>query len=251
MSIIGKSVVKFEEIIKKYNLLNTEVSVTAKSLTPEEAIGNPERKDYPIIEGKEKIIEAEVLTGKGHAFTDSPKSFTGQLKEVLDIDLISNSNRAIYAATLNAVLQHLGLTSVTVHCKDNEPEKCAVEIADFIKKEFGTVKIGLIGLNPAIAESLLNVFGKENVLISDLNKDNINKIKFGTKILNGKTQTEDLVKKSDFVLITGTTLINNTFDEILRYIEKHQKKYYCYGVTVAGVNSLLGINRICPYGRDK
>ena len=251
MLIIEKSIIKFEEIIKKNNLSDVKVSVIAKPLTPEEAIGNPERKDYPIIEGKERVIEAKVLSGKGHAFTDSPHSFTGQLKEVLNIDLISNSNRAIYVATLNAVLQHLDLTSGTVHCKDKEPGKCSVEIADFIKKEFGNIKIGLIGLNPAIADSLVNVFGKGNILISDLNKDNINKFKFGIKILNGKTQTEDLVKNSDFVLITGTTLINNTFDDILSYIQKYQKKYYCYGVTVAGIDSLLGINRICPYGRDE
>ena len=120
-----------------------------------------------------------------------------------------------------------------------------------IEKELDNIKIGLIGLNPAIAERLVNVIGKEHVLISDLNKDNINNFKFGIKILNGKTQTEDLVKNSDFILMTGTTLINNTFDDILSYVQKYQRKYYCYGVTVAGINSLLGINKICPYGRDE
>ena len=38
-------------------ILDEKVEVKAKSLTPEEAIGNTERKDYPILTGKDVMIE--------------------------------------------------------------------------------------------------------------------------------------------------------------------------------------------------
>ncbi|MFC2093146.1 hypothetical protein ACFLSV_04515, partial [Bacteroidota bacterium] len=147
-SILKKSLVKLREIIKENELFDVMVSVKAVPLTPEEAIGNPERRDYPIIEGKEKVIEANVLGVKGHAFTDFPQEFNGTLKDVLELSFISNQNRAVYVATLNAVLRHLDIVEGTVHCKDEDPEKCAKEIALYLFEKFGKVKIGLIGLNP-------------------------------------------------------------------------------------------------------
>jgi uncharacterized protein (DUF4213/DUF364 family) len=61
--------------------------------------------------------------------------------------------------------------------------------------------------------------------------------------------TEKLVQESDMVLVTGTTLVNGTFERIWGAIQKYNKDYLIYGVTSAGVCSLAGLNRICPYGR--
>ncbi|MEA1972414.1 MAG: hypothetical protein U9N34_03850, partial [Candidatus Cloacimonadota bacterium] len=47
-----------EEQILKHNLQHKEISIKCKILTPEEAIGNPDKDDFPIIKGKEKMIEA-------------------------------------------------------------------------------------------------------------------------------------------------------------------------------------------------
>jgi uncharacterized protein (DUF4213/DUF364 family) len=111
------------------------------------------------------------------------------------------------------------------------------------------INIGLIGLNPAIAESLVKTFGPERVNITDLNYDNIGKMKFGVTIRDGRTETEDMIKTADLILMTGTTLVNNTFDGIHEYINKYKKKYLIYGVTASGINELLGFQGICPYGR--
>jgi hypothetical protein len=249
-TILEESKGKFEEIMNEKRLLDVHVSVTVRPLTPEEAIGNPLRRDYPIIEGKERVIEADVLGAKGHAFTDSPRNFFGTMREVLELPLTTNQNRSVFIAVMNAMLRHLEKIGGTVHCKDEDPEKCAKEIAAFVKEKRGGVRVGLIGLNPAIAEALTSAFGEKNMMISDLNRDNIGKKKFGVTVVDGRTDTDTLIERSDFVVVTGTTIVNGTFDAIMRTIEKFGKDYLVYGVTGSGVCHLQGLNRMCPYGRD-
>jgi hypothetical protein len=242
---------RLEEILKAKRLLDVPVIVTVRPLTPEEAIGSPQRRDYPIIEGKERVIEATVLGSRGHSFTDSPQDFRGTLGEVAQLPLTSNRNRAVFIAVLNAVLRRLDEVEGTIHCRDEDPEKCADEIATFVLEKWGTVKVGLIGLNPAIAEALTSKFGTDNVTISDLNRENIGRERFGVLVLDGRIDTERLIEQSDVVILTGTTLVNNTFDSIMHAIRKHKKDYLVYGVTGAGVCHLMGLNRMCPYGRNQ
>ena len=250
VGILEQTRVQAREIAEKEHLLNVAVTVLAKPLTPEEAIGNPGRRDFPIIIGKERVVEATLLGSKGHAYTDSPQEFLGTLKDILNLELTTNQNRAIYVATINALLGSLRIVDKTVHCKDDEPEECALEIADTVLKKYGRADVGLIGLNPAIAERLVDTFGPDHVRITDLAKDNIGQQRFGVEIWDGNKRTEDLVDASDVVIFTGTTLINNTFDRIWDLIQTGGKKYVVYGVTAAGVCRLLDIERICPRGRD-
>ncbi len=242
---------KLKHILEAKHLLGTQVSIVAKPLTPEEAIGNPSRRDFPIIEGKERVVEAEVLSAKGHAFTDSPKNFQGTLQDVLKLPLTSNQNRSIFIAALNAILRQLEMVEGTVHCKDEDPEKCAEEIAALIQEKWGRVVVGLIGLNPAIAEKLVTTFGLDNVLITDLNQQNINKPKFGVRVWDGREETDKLIEQSDVVILTGTTLVNDTFDPIMESIRKRKKEHIIYGVTGAGICKMMDLNRICPYGRNQ
>jgi uncharacterized protein (DUF4213/DUF364 family) len=164
--------------------------------------------------------------------------------------LDSNGQRAIFIATMNAVLKHLNIIETTLHCKNEEPEKCAQVIASFIKEKLESKSVGLIGLNPAIAEALSNAFGPENLRINDLNPQNIDTIKFGVTIRDGNTMTDRLVQESDFILLTGTTFVNGTFDGIWEAIQKYGKDYLIYGVTCTGICNLTGLDRICPYGRN-
>jgi len=251
VGVIERTRTRFREIAEKECLLDVDVSVLVKPLTPEEAIGEPGRRDFPIIIGKERVVEAGLLGSKGHAFTDSPKDFLGTLNEVLDLDLSTNHNRAIYIATLNAVLGSLKMVDKTVHCKDEEPEECALEIAGLLLKKYGKVNVGLIGLNPAIAQRLSETFGPDHFRITDLSRDNIGKSRFGVQIWDGGERTQDLVDASDVVVFTGTTLANDTFGQIWSRIQDREKDYLVYGVTAAGVCGLLGIERICPRGRTE
>lgn len=250
-SILENSKIQFAEIVAKHRLLDTRVSVLVKTLTPEEAIGEPGRRDFPIILGKERVIEAEVLGARAHAFTDSPGEFVGDLKEVLHLPLTSNRERGIYVATLNATFKYLNFIENTIHCKDEDPERCGKEIASQLLKQWGKVRVGFIGLNPAIAENLTETFGMENVRITDLDRRNVNSLKFGVKVWDGNEMTKELIKQSDTLLITGTTIVNGTFDAILQGVQNDRKDYLIYGVTGAGICHLMGLNRICPYSRNQ
>jgi len=241
---------RLQEMVQDRDLLQADVTVLAHPLTPEEAIGTPGRRDFPIIIGKERILEATFLNAKGQAFTDSAREFVGTLAQVIELPFSSNQNRAIFVATLNAVLAHLGLVDQTVHCKDDEPETCGDDIARDILAHHGRSVVGLIGLNPAIADHLVRVFGADRVRISDMYRDNIGKTRFGVEVWDGAERTQDLIASSDVVLMTGTTLQNGTFDDIWAAVEAQGKPGIVYGVTAAGVCALSGIPRLCPCGRD-
>jgi hypothetical protein len=242
---------RLAEIVIKNHLNDTQVTVLVKTLTPEEAIGEPGRRDYPIVLGKERMIEATVLGTRGQAFTDSPGEFVGKLVEISTYPLSSNKGRAIYVATLNAVMNHLNQVEKTIHCRDEDPERCAEEIAAHILAQWGKVTVGLIGMNPAIAERMIHTFGENKVRITDLNRQNISSTKFGVKIWDGITMIEELVRQSEVILITGTTFVNGTFDSIMELIQIYGKNYLIYGVTGSGICELMGLKRICPYGRNQ
>jgi hypothetical protein len=91
-SILKNSKNELAEIVTENRLLDARVFVLVKTLTPEEAVGVPGRRDFPIILGKERVVEAEVLGAKAHAFTDSPGEFMGSLKKVLSLPLTSRSS---------------------------------------------------------------------------------------------------------------------------------------------------------------
>jgi uncharacterized protein (DUF4213/DUF364 family) len=250
-SVLENSKIQLAKIISQNNLSGVHVSVLVKTLSPREAIGEPGRRDFPIILGKERVVEAEILGAKAHAFTDSPGEFMGDLKEVFDFPLTSNRERSIYVAALNAVLKYLHLIENTIHCKDEDPEKCGKEIASEILKKWGKIKVGVVGLNPALLENLVATFGDANIKMTDLNKQNVNFLKYGVTVWDGNEMTEELTKQSDVILMTGTTLVNGTFDKIMSYVEHYRKDYLIYGVTGAGICQLMKLNRTCPYSRSQ
>jgi uncharacterized protein (DUF4213/DUF364 family) len=248
--ILEQTKARIREMAENAQILDARVAVFAKPLTPEEAIGHPGRRDFPIIIGKERVVEATILGSHGQAYTDSPQEFLGTLHDVLQLELTTNQHRAIYVATINALLSKLKMVEKTIHCKDEEPEECALEIANFLLDKYGLTDIGLIGLNPAIAERLVETFGADHVRITDLNKDNIGRRRFGVEVWDGDERTEDLIDASDVIVFTGTTLVNDTFGRIWNGIQARKKKYVVYGITAAAVCTLLGIDRICPCGRN-
>lgn len=236
---------KLQEIIARNKLGNVKVRVTIGTLSVKQAIGAPKRQDFPLLQGKEVMIEAEFQGSYGQAFTDRPGDFTGSLNDVLSLSLDTSENRAIFIATINAVLSYLGMISRTRHCHDEEPEECAAQIAQHILAEVGKVKVGLIGLQPAILENLVLTFGVDNIRCTDLNPDNIGTEKYSAEIWDGKTDTEKLIKWCDLVLATSSSIVNNTFDAIREMAILQGKRLILFGVTGAGVSALLGLEILC------
>ncbi len=248
ISILEQAEQEFSQIAQDKNLLQEHIKVEIRPLSPRQAIGTPVRQDYPILTGKEVIVEAKFRNGYGQAFTDKPQVFEGTLQDVLELPLNESGNRAIFLATLNAVTSHLELADRVRHCKDEEPEKCAAEIAEVLLQRFGKTSVGLIGLQPAILENLVKVFGADKVRCSDLNPQNVGTVKYGCRIANGATDNPDIVKTSGVILVTSSTLSNDTFDTLHRAAKLAGKPIIMFGISGAGVAALLDLERLCFYG---
>lgn len=227
----------FRKLVEDNGLLNDEVKITGRALTAEEAIGNTERKDFPIIKGKEKLLQADFKGAKGQAFTDMPNNFHGNLKQIIEMPLQTNFDTAVYIATLNAVCRYLGITDKTVHCKDGEPEKCALELVEYIKNKYGNPKIALIGFQPAMLENLSKNY---KVRIVDLDANNIGKVKYGVTVEDGSKPIDDLLNWCDIVVATGSTVANKTITSILL-----DKSTIFFGTTLAGTAALMKLERFC------
>ena len=75
------------KLLTEEGILGEQVVINTKSLTPEEAIGITKRKDFPIITGKDVMVQAECMGSLGQAFTDAPSSFEGMLEVILLMDI--------------------------------------------------------------------------------------------------------------------------------------------------------------------
>jgi hypothetical protein len=218
------------------DILSEKIVVTAKALSTKEAIGNPEDDDYPIQQGKEKIMQAEFKGAFGQAFTDHFGNFKGTLKDVIDLPLVNNFQKAVFISSLNAVLRFQGQIEKTIHCHDDEPVECAQKLGLYIKEKYGNVKITQIGFQPRMAEYLSKIF---NMRLIDLDPDNIGKKKQGV-LIEGADATEDAINWCDLLLVTGTTVANGTIELFL-----NKKDILFYGTTIAGSAMLMGWDRFC------
>ncbi len=231
---------KFLNLIKEKDLLSQKVEVvSARSLTPQEVIGTPERDDFPLLKGEEVMLQADFKGSLGQAFTDMPGNYSSSLREILAMSLDNNFKRAIFIATLNAVLRYLNYISKTVHCKDKEPGECAIHLVDYIKERFGNPRIAFIGMQPAIVEALAAQF---EIRVVDLDPDNVGQKKCGV-LIEDAAHTKEILSWADVILATGTTVVNDTLTPLLI-----EKPIIFYGVTIAGVAYLKGYEQYCFCG---
>jgi uncharacterized protein (DUF4213/DUF364 family) len=224
--------------------------VASRPLSAVEAIGDTGRDDFPILRGKEVLMQAVYKGSAGQAFTAAKGIFRGTLGEVLNLPLADAFERALLVATMNAVLGYLGKAEGTVHCKNDGPKKCAAAMADWIKdqdknlsKEQGATKVGLVGLQPALLEALARALGPEKVMVSDLAE--AGSVRCRVKILDGM-KAEEMFEHCQVILITGSTLANGTIDDLMEMAESHSCRIVFYGSTIAGAAYLLGLERWCP-----
>jgi len=231
---------RFFNLIKEKDLMSSKVQVvSARTLTPQEVIGRPERNDFPLLKGKEVMIQADFEGSLGQAFTDMPGNYSGTLKEIFDMSLDNNFKRAVFIATLNAVLRHLNYISKTIHCRDKEPGECAAHLVNYIKELFGNPRIAFIGMQPAIVEALAAQF---EIRVVDLDTDNVGQRRCGV-LIEDVAYTKEILSWADLILATGTTVVNDTLTPLLI-----EKPIIFYGVTIAGVAYLKGYEQYCFCG---
>ncbi len=233
---------ELNNLVKENGLEASEIRILSAGLTPEEAIGITARKDYPILDGKEIMLQAEFDGAIGQAFTSAPASYAGTLEEILNADLENDDQaRALFIAAMNAVMCRLGKCEHTVHCKNDGPELCAVQYAQYIEKEYGDPKIAVVGYQPALLSELCSRF---QVRALDLNPANVGKERFGITIEHGVQDMDSVKDWADLILCTGSTLANAS---IVDYMEL-DKPVIFFGTTAAGAAAVLGLHRECFEG---
>jgi hypothetical protein len=230
---------EFLKLIKENGLEGEEVIVRAATLSTEQAIGNPDDKDYPIVKGMERLMQAEFRGGRGQAFTDRYGNFSGRLADIASMDLNNNFRRAVFVASLNAVMRYLGMIDRTVHCKDNQPRECGQELVNYIGQKYGRPKIAMVGFQPRMVEALAKRF---ELRVTDMDKENIGREKFGVRI-DGPDHTQENLDWCDIAVVTGTTVVNGTIEQF-----RIDKPVVFYGITISGAARLAGLNCFCPFG---
>jgi hypothetical protein len=230
----------FSKLIDNKNFYNEKVVIRARILDPKEAIGNPERKDFPLLKGKERIMQADFKGSYGQAFTDMYGNYEGTLDQIINMNLNNNYRRAIFVSTINAVMRYLNLIEGTIHCKDEDPEHCGEELINYILTNYDKPKIAFIGFQPALVEHCSKKF---EIKVLDLDKKNIGKEKFGLIILDGEKEIDKTLKWCDLAIATGSTFVNGSAQKIID--QMNNKPILFYGVTVAGIAKLLNLDRFC------
>ena len=234
---------RFAELIREHDLLGERIEVRGRILEPGEAIGTPKRQDYPLLKGKEKLMEAVFRGAQGQAFTDMPENFAGTLREIVGRPLETNYDRAVLISSINAVCNYLGISQNNIHCKNEEPEECAKAFATSLKDEFGSPRIAFVGYQPAMIQELARHFAMRVV---DLDQDNIGTVRYGVKIEDGSAAIGEFLDWGDLVLATGSSVINGTITNFIPH--KTGKPAIFYGTTIAGTAALMGLRKYCAKG---
>ncbi len=142
-------------------------------------------------------------------------------------------------ATLNAAMCSTGEISNTIHCKDEGPRQCSMELVEYIARQYDHPKIAMFGLQPAMAEALSAVF---LLRIFDLDQQNEGKVFNNSAVETGKYSLQKLEEWCDLFLVTGSTIVNGTIDHFL----EREKPVIFYGTTIVGPARLLGLKHFCP-----
>ena len=225
------------DLLRAEGLLMERIEIRARALSTEEAIGSPEHQDFPIQKGKEKLMQATFREAGGQAFTDMYGDYEGTLEQVLQLPMDNNHQRAVFVASLNAVLRYLGRIEGSIHCRDEEPVECGKSLVPYLKDRYAGARIAQVGFQPRMVE---NLAGSHPLRVLDMDPDNILMKKFGVTI-ESADHTEDAVNWAELILATGTALANGTITPLM-----NKKPIIFYGTTVAGAAHLMGWERFCP-----
>jgi hypothetical protein len=230
----------FSRLVEENSLGDEKITIEARPLSPDEAIGTPRHGDYPLLKGRERLMEAVFRGSCGQAYTDLFGNYLGSLGEVGELDLDDNFTRAVFISSLNAVMRSLKLVGGTVHCRDEEPILCARELPGYLNQFGEPEKIALVGLQPRLLDVLSGHF---QVRVTDRDDENI-----GTRkkdiLIESPDKAEEHIRWCDLALITGTTVVNGTIEKFIGI----DKPAVFYGVTIAGPAEILGLNRFCALG---
>ena len=220
--------------IEEHDLAGRHLQVRCRVLDSAEAIGSPTDRDYPILGGRESMVEAVFDGARGQAFADEFENLDGPVESLLEMEVDTNARRAIFMAGLNAVFRRCGVCDKTVHCRDEEPRDCAGRLHEVIP---GGEKVLLAGLQPRFLEVLAPT---NPVRAVDLDPRNVGEHRYGVAIEPAEATT-DAINWCDRMLVTGSTIVNGTITTFL----DAGKPVVFFGVTISAAAALLGLETFC------
>ena len=213
-----------------------------------------ENRDYALIRGPEILLTCKVLGYYGQAFTVAPKSYQGKLSDLFKMDLSSIYNRGLFYAVLNAILRKIGIIDRSCHYIGNESEKCGKLLANYIVEKYGlNTRILHIGYHPGHIHELYKVF-RDSLLITDLRHDIVWMFKNGRMIYDGMNNNV-YIGYVDVVLATGSSIINDTFWNIVSNSFIKNVDIIMYGISGYGASRLIQevipvkIESFCPFSK--
>jgi len=225
----------------EHNLEYETSIIKVRGLKPEEAIGRPDRVGYPLLKGREVMIQSEVKGAYGQAFTDEPSDYVGSLLSLYLMPLNTSGDRAMLVATINATYRYFGLVTNTKHCKNESPELCGKKVVMELSSKLPLAsKMVMIGFQPALAYHISRIF--KNFRVTDMDPDNIGRTKEGI-LIEPHTVNREVIAWSDAVLVTGSTLVNNSIDDIIEWGK--EKQTFFYGVTISAIAYEFSLRRLC------
>ncbi len=221
-------------LIDEHDLAGGDLRVRCRILDSVEAIGSPEDRDYPILRGREHMVEAVFDGARGQAFVDEFENLEGPVERLLEMNIDTNARRAIFIAGLNAVFRRCGRCEQTVHCRDDEPRDCAKRLREIVPQG---ERVLLAGLQPRFLEEL----SQTNVVRAvDLDPGNIGKRLFGVEVESADA-TADAIAWCDRIVATGSTIVNGTIATFL----DSGKPVLFFGVTISAAAEVLGLDTFC------
>ena len=226
-----------ENEVERRHLSGEKIRVRCGALSASEAIGNPEETDYPIIKGKEIMVEAVFKGARGQAFTDEFENADYLIDDLLTMDVTSNKNRAAFISALNAIYRYLDLCDKTIHCKNEEPKECANHLSEALG---AANNILLVGHQPRFLEILAST---RNVRVVDMDQDNIGTARLNV-LIEPPEATLDAINWCDAIFATGSTIVNGTLTDFL----DQGKPALFYGVTISAAAHILNLKKFCHCG---
>ncbi len=240
---------QLRRLVQEHSLGAETITVVTRPSSEKETTGEGIREEYALTRGNVVLVEATFLDAIGQALSDEPAQFSGTLEQALDIGLDTNGQRALFVATANAVLAHLGLVKGTCHCEYPSVRECGWRVASSLWGEYPGADVGLIGFQRGFVEGLAEVFGTDRVHVADLAPENLGRKEYGVVIGDSAHDTKTVIESSDVVLVSGAMVVANALEDILKTASEVQTPIILYGATAAAPAYLYNLPRVCPLAR--
>lgn len=233
-------------LVREHGLGEQVVTVVTRPSATQESTGEGIREEYALTHGDVVLVEATFSGAIGQALSDEPAQFSGTLDQALDIRLDTNGQRALFVATANAILAHLGLVRGTCHCEYPSVRECGWRVASSLWGEYPGADVGLIGFQRGFVEGLVEVFGTDRVHVADLAPENLGRKEHGVPIGDSAQDTKAIIESSDVVLVSGAMVVAGALEGILKTASEVQTPIILYGATAAAPAYLYNLPRVCP-----